>query len=140
MAALPIIVGVDGSEESKRALRWAADYGKMSGAPVEALAFWEYPANYGWPANYDDVDFEKRAHETLEDTVRDVLGESSSVSREVRPGQPAVGLVIASEHAQLLVVGSRGRGGFAGLLLGSVSQHCVQHAHCPVLVMRSQPD
>jgi nucleotide-binding universal stress UspA family protein len=140
MEGLPIIVGVDGSEESKRALRWAADFGQLSGAPVRALTFWEYPATYGWPATYDDVDFEKRAQQSLDDTVREVLGEAASVTCEVRAGRPSQGLVSASEQAQLLVIGARGRGGFTELLLGSVSQQCVHHARCPVLVMRRQQD
>jgi nucleotide-binding universal stress UspA family protein len=66
-----------------------------------------------------------------------VLGASAPVTRRLEQGHPAIALVAASERAQLLVVGSRGHGAFAGMLLGSVSQHCVQHAHCPVVVIRS---
>ncbi|MGE5291559.1 MAG: universal stress protein [Micromonosporaceae bacterium] len=83
---------------------------------------------------------EKRAQEILEDTVRDVLGDGAPVTRRLAHGHPAVvALVAASEHAQLLVVGSRGHGAFAGMLLGSVSQHCVQHAPCPVVVICAHP-
>ena len=136
MTVAPVVVGVDGSEESRLALRWAFEYSQMSGAPLEAVIAWKIPASYGWPTSYDDVDLEKRAQETLQETVRDVLGESAPVTRRLAHGHPAIALVAASEHAQLLVVGSRGHGAFTGMLLGSVSQHCVQHAHCPVVVIR----
>jgi nucleotide-binding universal stress UspA family protein len=136
MNAGPVAVGVDGSEESRLALRWAFEYGQMSGAQVEAVIAWRIPPSYGWPASYDDVDLEKQAQETLEDTIRDVLGDNAPVTRRVEQGHPAPALVAASEHAQLLVIGSRGHGAFAGMLLGSVSQHCVHHAHCPVVVFR----
>lgn len=132
----PVVVGVDGSEESRNALRWAVEFGQMSGAPVEAVMAWRIPPSYGWGVSYDDVDLEKQAREALESTVRDVLGDNATVNRRLEPGHPAPALVSASEHAQLLVIGSRGHGAFAGMLLGSVSQHCVQHAHCPVVVVR----
>jgi nucleotide-binding universal stress UspA family protein len=109
----------------------------MSGAPVEAVIAWEIPANYGWPASYDDVDLEKNAQETLQEAIGGVLGDSAPVTLRVVHGHPAPVLVDASAHAQLLVVGSRGHGAFAGMLLGSVSQHCVHQARCPVVVIRS---
>ena len=136
MTVAPVVVGVDGSEESRLALRWAFDYAQMSSAPVEAVISWDIPPSYGWGPSYDDVDLQKRARETLEKTVRDVLGDNAPVTSRVERGHPAPVLVAASERAQLLVVGSRGHGAFAGMLLGSVSQHCVQHAHCPVVVIR----
>ncbi|MGE5292096.1 MAG: universal stress protein [Micromonosporaceae bacterium] len=138
MTVAPVVVGVDGSEESRLALRWAFEYGQMKGAPVEVVSAWRIPPSYGWGVSYDDVNLEKRAQETLEDTVRDVLGDSAPVTRRLEQGHPAIALVAASERAQLLVVGSRGHGAFAGMLLGSVSQHCVQHAHCPVVVIRGR--
>lgn len=137
MTAAYVVAGVDGSEESRQALRWAFRYAQMSDAPVEAVIAWEIPSGYGWPAIYDDVDFEKQARETLEEAIREVLGENAAaVTRRVERGHPADVLIAASEHAQLLVVGSRGHGAFAGMLMGSVSRHCVQHAHCPVVVIR----
>jgi nucleotide-binding universal stress UspA family protein len=136
MTVAPVVVGVDGSEESRLALRWAFNYGQMSGAPVEAVIAWKIPAPYGWAASYDDVDLEKQAQETLDETVRNVLGDNAVVTRRVEHGPPAPALIAASEHAQLLVIGSRGHGEFAGMLLGSVSQHCARHAHCPVVIFR----
>jgi len=97
----------------------------MTGAPVEALIAWEIPASYGIPASYDDVDFAQQARDTLDDAIRDVCGAQSPVHRRVARGHPAVLLVAASEQAQLLVVGSRGHGAFAGMHLGSVSAHCL---------------
>jgi len=142
MTAAPVVVGVDGSEESRLALRWAFEYAQISGVPVEVLMAWDIPPTYGWAPSYDDVDFEKfakKAQETVEEIVRGMLGDNASVTWRVERGHPAPILVAASEHAQLLVVGSRGHGAFAEMLLGSVSQHCVHHAHCPVVVIR-RPD
>lgn len=135
MGSKPIVVGVDGSDESKRALRWAAEYGKQTGAPLEALVAWEPPTNYGWPTYYDDVDFAKQARERLEQTVREVLGDMP-VRLRVEHQHPAAALVEASRDASALAVGKRGHGEFKDVLLGSVSQHCVHHAHCPVIVIR----
>jgi nucleotide-binding universal stress UspA family protein len=136
MTAAPVVAGVDGSEEFRLALRWAFDYAQMSGAPMGAVIAWEIPPSYGWGPSYDDVDFAKMAQETLEETIRGVLGDNVPVTSRVERGHPAPVLIVASERTQLLVVGSRGHGAFAGMLLGSVSQHCVQHAHCPVVVTR----
>ena len=136
MTAAPVLVGVDGSEESRLALRWAFEYAQVSGAPVEAVIAWEIPPTYGLAPSYDDVDFEKKAQEIAEETIRAVVGDNAPVTVRVERGHPAPILVAASEHAQLLVVGSRGHGAFAGMLLGSVSQHCVHQAHCPVVVIR----
>ena len=136
MTAAPVVVGVDGSEESRLALRWAFEYAQTSGASVEAIIAWEIPPTYGLAPSYDDVDLEKMAQETLEETIRSVLGDNAPVALRVERGHPAPVLVTASEHAQLLAVGSRGHGAFADMLLGSVSQHCVHQAHCPVVVIR----
>ena len=136
MTAAPVVAAVDGSEESRLALRWAFEYAQMSGAPVEAVIAWEIPPTYGLAPSYDDVDFEKKAQETAEETIRAVVGDNAPVTLRVERGHPAPILLTASGHAQLLVVGSRGHGAFAGMLLGSVSQHCVHQAHCPVVVIR----
>ena len=136
----PVIVGVDGSDVSKKALRWAADYAQMSRAPLHALIAWDLPASYGMPAIYDDVDLESEARTTLAQTVIDALGDSTSVTLQAERGHPAAVLVAASSDAGLLVLGSHGHGGFAASLLGSVSQQCIHHAHCPVVVVRGKAD
>jgi len=135
----PIVVGVDGSEASKHALRWAGQQSHMTGTPLHALMAWRIPANaYGLSAPLpDSYDFGPDAQRILDEAVRDVLGEhpSAEISVGVVEGFPAVALLQAASTASLLVVGSRGHGAFAGMLLGSVSAHCVAHAPCPVVVV-----
>jgi len=111
----------------------------MSAAPVEAVAAWTYPrVGYGWygtvPAIWEPA---ADTQTMLDETVDAVLGavEGARVGRRVIEGLPAMVLVEASREASALVVGSRGHGGFAGLLLGSVSSACAEHAHCPVVVL-----
>lgn len=139
MDAKPVIVGVDGSADSARALRWGAEYADRFGAPLEALTVFQVPVVWGGPYAMrglpDSEDLERRAGEMLADTVREVLGEGANVHQQVETGHTAYALVTASRRAELVVVGSRGHGGFTGLLLGSVSQYCVTHARCPVIVM-----
>ena len=132
----PLVVGVDGSEESRRALQWAVTHGRAVGAPVEAVMAWQVPVAYGVPAVYQGSDFEHHARAELEKTLAAVVGDTATVTPRLVNRHPAEALVDASRGAQLLVVGSRGRGAFLGMVLGSVSRHCVGHAHCPVLVMR----
>jgi nucleotide-binding universal stress UspA family protein len=134
-----IVVGVDGSEGSKKALRWAAHQAGLTGATLEAVIGWEYPAFYGWaPAIPDDVDLGQIAADALERAIAEVFGPDrpARLVTRVVSRHPALALVEASEGAELLVVGSRGYGGFADALLGSVSTFCVHHADCPVTVIR----
>lgn len=134
-----IVVGVDGSEGSKHALRWAAKQAGYTGATLEVVAAWDYPATYGWvpvpPEDYALADF---AEKSLNDAINEVFGTDvpESLQRRVAEGHPAQVLVDASRGAELLVVGSRGYGGFADALLGSVSTYCVHHAHGAVTVIR----
>lgn len=136
-----IVVGVDGSEPSKAALRWAIRQATLTGACVDAVTAWRYPTGYGWaPVADGELDVEGDAKRTLSE----VLGEVSGLEPEVpvRPlvaaGHAAEVLLRAAKGADLLVVGSRGHGGFASALVGSVSLYCVLHAHCPVLVLRDE--
>lgn len=138
MNSKPVIVGVDGAEDSVRALRWAADHARSLGAPLHVLSAFDIPAQfgpYGMAGWENPTDLEKYARTMLRETVRSTLGEDAQVVEVVVQGHPAKALVEMSQDARLIVVGSRGRGGFAGLLLGSVSQHVVAHARCPVVVM-----
>jgi nucleotide-binding universal stress UspA family protein len=134
-----IVVGVDGSQSSMDALRWAAAQAKLTGASLEVVAAWEYPTSFGWAPPWPaDFDPEKEARVALETVVSQVLGAESGldVRQLVVEGHPAPVLLGAAERADLLVVGSRGHGAFTGMLLGSVSEHCTSHSPCPVVVVR----
>jgi nucleotide-binding universal stress UspA family protein len=144
-----IVVGVDGSPSSMTALRWAIRQAELTGGTVDAVIAWQYPVSYGaygsygWsPVTMDEggTDFGEIAEKMLADAISKTLDPGSSVV--VRPrvvqGNPAQVLLDAASDAELLVVGSRGHGGFTGALLGSVGLHCVHHAHCPVVVIRGQ--
>jgi nucleotide-binding universal stress UspA family protein len=136
-----IIVGVDGSTVSQRALDWALGQAEATGATVTAVQAWQVPATYSTvtmvlPGSM----FEKDAKAALAGTVEAAAAVHPGVEVEqfAVEGHPAKTLINWSEHADLLVVGNRGRGGFVGSLLGSVSQYCVQHASCPVVVIRGK--
>ncbi|MFJ9605114.1 universal stress protein [Kitasatospora sp. NPDC101176] len=134
-----IVVGIDGSAPSRAALRWAVDQAALTGAVVDAVAAWEYPSLYGWYMPVVDDGFEQTARRTLTTEVDEVLGRDRPV--EVResllPGHAAEVLLEAAEEADLLVLGSRGRGTFARTLLGSVSVRCAVHGTCPVVIVRA---
>jgi nucleotide-binding universal stress UspA family protein len=134
-----IVVGVDGSNSSKAALRWAIQQAKLTGGSVDAVTAWHYPAAYGWAPGSDDmVDPETSAKNVLAEAFAEVSALEPEVT--VRPvlaeGLAAEVLLRTAKGADMLVVGSRGHGGLASALLGSVSMYCVLHAHCPVLVLR----
>ncbi|MFE4516624.1 universal stress protein [Kitasatospora sp. NPDC056783] len=134
-----IVVGIDGSEPSKTALRWAIGQAVLTGATVHAVAAWEYPSLYGWFAPMVDDGFERTARRTLSAEINEILGPDRPV--EVREslvlGHAAEVLLEAAADADLLVLGSRGRGTFARTLLGSVSTRCAVHGACPVVIVRS---
>lgn len=136
-----IVVGVDGSAMSKEALRWAAGQAGLIGADVRVVTAWELPVTYGYAPDYSGVGFQDRAQKTLDDAINEVFGPNPrlTVDAWVEEGHPAQVLLAAARGADLLVVGSRGHGAFAGMLLGSTAQHCVRHAPCPVLVVPSRP-
>jgi nucleotide-binding universal stress UspA family protein len=134
-----IVVGVDGSESSIDALRWAANQARLTGASLEVVTTWEYPTSLGWaPAWPPGWDPGGEATTALAKVVQNVLGthQDIEVRQQVLEGHPAVALLNAAEHADLLVVGSRGHGAFSGMLLGSVSEHCSTHSPCPVVIIR----
>ena len=135
-----IVVGVDGSEVSKDALRWAHRQAGLTNATLVAVTTWHVPAfAYGTPVPMPTgYDFASEASQVLHDTVQEVLGGTPpvKVTEVVVEGPPALRLLEAAADAELLVLGSRGHGAFTGMLLGSVSEHCVAHAACPVVVVR----
>jgi nucleotide-binding universal stress UspA family protein len=135
-----IVVGVDGSPSSLQALRWALRQAKATDSSVEAVHAWQIPVAYGTAVAVVPGDnFAESARRALEESVDEALAgrDDVQVDRVTEQGLPAQVLIERSRGAELLVVGS-GRGGFKGLLLGSVSQHCVAHAHCPVVVLRPE--
>ncbi|MFB7711981.1 universal stress protein [Streptomyces sp. NPDC056105] len=134
-----IVVGVDGSPSSRAALRWAVRYAGLVGGRVEAVSAWEVAGMASWSAPAVDTDFdESEAERGLVEEVRAVLGEDggSLVHERLVRGNAAEVLVDAAEGAEMLVVGSRGHGGFRRALLGSVSQQVAHHAPCPVTIIR----
>jgi nucleotide-binding universal stress UspA family protein len=134
-----IVVGVDGSASSKEALAWALHQAQMTGARVMAVTCWEYPVTFGWTPPYpENFDPDADARTMLDAVIDEAPGGVGDVDveRVVAEGHPAQVLVEASKGADLLVLGTRGHGGFTGLLLGSVSEHCVTNAPCPVVVVR----
>ncbi|WP_346958350.1 universal stress protein [uncultured Arthrobacter sp.] len=136
-----IAVGVDGSAESRFALEWAVTEARLRHGQVRALTAWEYPPETaGMEAViWDPHVFGPAARRMQAETVKGVDTEGVNVTGDVVQGPTVTVLVDASKDADLLVVGSRGLGGFTGLLLGSVSTQVVHHAACAVLVVRTKP-
>lgn len=138
-----ITVGVDGSPGSIDALRWASHEAALRGAKVRAVTVWEYSYAYGGiePAFVIPPEtLEQEARAALEAAITSALPDpalAASVERVVSSGSPSKAMIDESEHADLLVVGARGHGGFLGLLLGSTSDQVVKHARCPVVVVRT---
>ncbi|SDL20129.1 Nucleotide-binding universal stress protein, UspA family [Glycomyces sambucus] len=136
-----IVVGADGSEESVEAVRWAVRQAALTGATVQVVTAWEVPMAYGAGMMImpDEAEFDAAAKQVAEQTVRAAAAEDGQVQveRTTVMGHPARVLTEAAEGAALLVLGGRGRGGFKGMLLGSVSQHCVANGPCPVVVVRT---
>ena len=135
-----IVVGIDGSEASRRALNWALDEARRRRCTVDVVHAWQPPYLVGYPyagSQHDPVTYEQAAKETLDRIVdgADVSGLDVPVSRILRMGHPAGTILDQAKGADLVVVGSRGLGGFRGLLLGSVSQQVAHHAPCPVVIV-----
>ena len=136
-----IVVGVDGSPDAARALAWAIDEAKRRGMKVLLVHGVEVGAVAASPYGGGSV------LEQLEDSGRMLLAEAVDVVKaaglpfdcRMEIGSGAHAVIEASRGAELLVVGSRGHGGFVGMLLGSVSNACTHHAHCPVVVIRPEP-
>ncbi len=140
-----VVVGVDHSDGAKAALRFALEEARLRQATLRAVHAWQY-AYVGAPGieralTYGGADAEalrSAAEAALDATLQEVGADSGvEIERRVVQGAPAAVLVDESRGADLLVVGSRGLGGFAQLLLGSVSHQCAHHAECPVVIVRS---
>ena len=137
-----IVVGIDGSRESRQALEWAIEEARIRGDEVQAIHAWQYPLTTGSvegvvaPALH--VDFKAEARALADKVVTEVVGDGEAPVPVIveTPQKPAsIALIAASTGARMVVLGSRGRGGFAGFVLGSVGQECVKHAHCPVVII-----
>ena len=137
-----VIVGFDGSPAAGAAVRWAAVQAERSGARLDLVTAWEYPTSWGnaipFPNDYDPA---ADAQHLVDPLVEELHAAHASldIHAHVIEGHPGDVLVEASRHGGLLVVASRGHRAFAGVMLGSVSQHCATHAFCPVVVYREPP-
>ena len=137
MTSVPVIVvGVDGSPSSQRAVCWASQQAKLTGATLRAVSSWRWP-------NYitivpPGVDLASDTRRTLDEVLEEALAgsEDLSVTRHVIEGPPGPALLTQAQDASLLVVGAQGRAAFPGMLLGSVAEYCVRHGSCPVVVVR----
>jgi nucleotide-binding universal stress UspA family protein len=136
-----IVVGVDGSLESLEALRWSARQAELTGCELDAVMAWDFPmpAPFELGAQGWDIDWAGNARTALDAAVNKTLPHGPKTKTSVTQGHAAEVLIAASSGAQLLVVGSRGHGGFVGMLLGSVSDYVIAHASCPVTVIRHHP-
>lgn len=143
----PIVVGVDGSPGSKAALRWALDQAERTTTTVEAVIVWTpetvFCYGYEWvPVAVAGADLAAAADTLLMDTlveVTDDRGRSAPIQPRVLQGRPVTELLRAAGSAQLLVLGGPIHGRIAGLVRGSVSHECLQHAPCPVLIVPATP-
>ncbi|GHF94680.1 universal stress protein [Streptomyces filamentosus] len=143
MAGGRIVVGVDGSEPSLKALKWAAGQAALTGDELHAVISWEYPASWatlmpGVPLEFDP---ERLARQILDQSLEQALTpeQAAAATRTVVGGNAAQALVDQAKGAELLVVGDRGYSGFKAAVLGSVSSNVTQHAPCPVVVVRGEP-
>lgn len=129
-----IVAGVDGSEQSIDALRRAKEMADALHADVRVVGAWDWP--FMWdPLVTPDYSPEGDVSRVVRHAVATIFGPERPIVVDIVHGPAARALIEESTGAAMLVVGSRGHGGFAGLLLGSVSAECAEHAHCPVLVV-----
>ncbi len=136
-----VVVGVDGSAASLKALQWALGYASATQSRIDMVTAWEWPAALAWSGPFpSDFNPKTSAEQMLEHLMERKGADHPEIAIDGRvvQGDPADVLESASHGAALLVVAQRGHGEVVGLLLGSVSEHCVTHAHCPVLVFREE--
>ncbi|WP_037062848.1 universal stress protein [Pseudonocardia acaciae] len=140
-----IVVGIDGTEASRAALRWATRYAQHTPAParVNAVAVWRLPSTMAAPDGSgmvpltSDADLEAQAWHWLDEALEDLPpgSDGDAVTPTVEGGNPRDVLLERASDAELLVLGNKSRGAIAGAIAGSVVQHCVHHARCPVLLV-----
>jgi nucleotide-binding universal stress UspA family protein len=132
-----IVVAVDGSPSSVQALRWASHQAQATQAGIEAVIVWAQPVEPGWPRGIP-YDWPGNAGLELHQAVVDALGDKAAgdVTETVLEGHPVPTLIAAASDADMLVVGSRGHGALAGVLLGSVSARLCEHSPCPLTIVR----
>ncbi len=137
-----VVVGVDGSDESVAALRWAGKYAGATGATLRAILAWHYPVPVGPPPpGVTPPGVTDEVRQNMETALSQAVATANpgpAVDQVVGYGHPVQVLVDASKEADLLVVGRRGHAAITGMLVGSVSIHCVTHAHCPVVVVQGE--
>jgi nucleotide-binding universal stress UspA family protein len=132
-----VVVGVDGSEHGNAALCWAAQDAKVHDGGIVAVFAWQMPF-IGTPLAFDRDEMERRNITFLDVAVAAVVSAAEvPITKLVAQGEVSASLIEAAKIADLLVLGSGGRGGVAGLKLGSVSQNCLRHLACPVVVVKS---
>lgn len=142
-----IVVGVDGSSQAEKAIDWALEESRVHGDDVILVHSWQYPslALTGYAGETLPVfgadDIKKLAEEFLATSIKRVRKRAPDVHLDslLVEGHPAAALVEASDGARLLVVGTRGLGGFKGMLMGSVSTACAHHARCPMVIVPERP-
>jgi nucleotide-binding universal stress UspA family protein len=135
-----IVVGADGSPPSIKAVQWADRQARMTGADLRVITGWEVPPTIYIVPTYTEADYERDARDVLNKTVAEALGPEpgAHVTSTLYEARPARALVVAADRAELLVIGSHGRGELPGMHLGSVASYCVHHAPCPVVVVRDR--
>jgi nucleotide-binding universal stress UspA family protein len=137
-----VVVGVDGSKESRSALRWAAFVAEAAGVPLRIVASWTHPGSSALPGGAPLAPADEMDRSTADEVtacVEEELGAVPSFGAIEALRGPAAAAIVQSVHPEsTLVLGSRGRGGFAGLLLGSVSRESIEYAPCPVVIVREE--
>jgi nucleotide-binding universal stress UspA family protein len=130
-----IVVGVDGSPDARRALDWALSEARLRGGRCLLVHAYEFGIVAPVPFAAPEYEYIRAVEETLDEELAFARGSGVPVEGRTVLGGAAKALIDASQDADLLVVGSRGKGGFRGALLGSVSTACVHHAACPIVVI-----
>lgn len=131
-----VVVGVDGSKYGATAVEWAETYAAATGASIRYVTSWHWPTSYGAPISFEGFDPQADARTIAEAAADASRLPAGRVSTAVDEGPAGNVLVAESKGAALLVVGTRGHGALTGALLGSTSDYCLRHAHCPVVVVR----